>query len=295
MSFAFDIKTEILKNELPPCCRTAQGAALLLFGRVCSDRRLSLRTEHSGAAEAYAAAVRLFTGVEPPVEETANGAFRVDVRDRLLTDAAAAELGLAPGEPRRPFPAAVIAKRCCRTAFLGGAFLAAGTVTDPEKDYHLEFSCPEGLDPAELSSLLTEFEYTPGTAERGAQRLVYLKNSEQIEDLLGRMGAAEGMMAFIQAKMRKDIRNAVNRKVNFERANIGRSMAASNRQYEAICRIRDAVGLEALPDDLRVVAEARLEHREAGVSELSRLLPVPLTVSGLYHRFQRIIKLSEEL
>ena len=295
MSFASDVKTEMLQKAPPPCCQTAQGAALLLFGRLLSQERISMRTEHPGVANAYREAVHGFTGEWPELIGTENGSCKIEVTDPLLTEAVLSELEFAGDPAERRLPQALLKKRCCRVSFLRGAFLCAGTVTDPEKDYHLEIACPGDRAAAELSDLMRGLGFFPKTVLRGAAHIVYVKNSERIGELLATMGAGDKMLEMVQSYVAKDIRNTVNRRVNFERANIARSMAASNRQYEAICRIRDTVGLETLPEDLRSVALARLENRDLGVSELRSLLPGNLTVSGLTHRFQRIIARANSL
>lgn len=295
MSFAAEVKQELLQCVPAPCCENAQNAALLLFGRMFSAGELSLLTENTAVAEAYAAAVRYFSGVTPGIEHTKGGNCKIDVTDRVVTEAAAAEVGVFLRAGKKRLRPDAFEKLCCRESFLRGVFLVCGTVTDPDKDYHLEFSAPSGGLAEDLTALLEAVGRAPRQMTRHGAHVVYLKNSEEIEDLLGSLGATETAMQVMGAKMYKDIRNTINRKVNFENANLARSMAASNRQYNAICVIERKQGLKSLPEDLRVLAQLRLENREAGTAELAKMLPEPLTVSGANHRFHRIQKIAEKL
>ena len=124
---------------------------------------------------------------------------------------------------------------------------------------------------------------------------VYFKNSTDIEDILAIIGATENSLAYMQAKIVKDIRNTVNRKVNFDNANIGRTIAAATKQKEAILKIKEKIGLDSLPPELREISMLRLENEELSNSEIGALLSQSITVSGVNHRFQKIIKIAQEL
>ena len=293
MSFSADVKNEALRVENGSCCEAAQNSALLLFGRAFSASRLSLLTENAAVADAYAAAVRYYSGSLPQIDRTGGGNFKIEITDRSVCEAVSGELSAAGAKKRIPF--SLLENACCRMSFLRGVFLVCGTVTDPDKEYHLEFSCPSKGLAEDLSSLIAGFSLSPKSTNRNGTWIVYLKNSEEIEDLLSTIGATENSMLVMGAKMYKNVRNTINRKVNFENANIARSIRAAARQYEAICRIRDAKGLDFLPENLRLIAELRLENREAGTAEIAKMLPVPLTISGANHRFQRLLKIAESL
>ena len=124
---------------------------------------------------------------------------------------------------------------------------------------------------------------------------MYFKNSTDIEDVLAIIGATENSLAFMQAKIVKDIRNTVNRKVNFESANLARTIAAATKQYEAIAKIKEKTGFDSLPSELREIARLRYENRELSNSEIAAMLSQPLTVSGANHRFKKLMKIAEEL
>lgn len=295
MSFSSSVKNELLAIRPAPCCERAFDSAALLFGREFSAAGLSLLTENEAVAAAYAGAIRYFSGTEPQIVKTEAGNTIVEANDPELAESVLAEMGYSFPNTARRIRFDAIPDSCCRESFLRGAFTVCGTVTDPEKEYHLEFSCPSRALANDLIALLETFEIRAGATERGGSRIVYLKSSEGIEDLLGLMGATENAMAVMGAKMYKDVRNTINRKVNFENANIARSMAAAARQYEDIMKIARARGLDTLPGELKLLAEARIENRELSAAELAKLLPGELTVSGINHRFKRIRAIADAI
>ena len=295
MSFSSAVKTELLAVKTGPCCERAFFSAVLLFGREFSAAGLSLLTENETVAQAYADAVRYFSGTAPRVIHTDAGNYKILTEDRELAESVLAEMGYSYPNTARRIRFEAIPDRCCRESFLRGAFVVSGTVTDPEKEYHLEFSCPARALSEDLTRLLEAFGVPAKSTDRGGSRIVYIKNSGEIEDLLSLMGATENAMELMGAKMFKDVRNTINRKVNFENANIARSMAAAVRQYEAIMKIARTKGLDSLPADLKLLAEARIENRELGAAELAKLLPGNLTVSGINHRFKRIREAADAI
>ncbi len=295
MSFSSDVKTELLKITPAACCERAFSAAVLLYGREFSAAGLSLLTENAQVAQAYIDAVRFFSGSAPAAEQTEAGNYKIVVDDAREAESILAEAGYSYPNTARHIHFAALTARCCQESFLRGAFTVCGTVTNPDKEYHLEFSCPSKTLAEDLVTLIGRFDLEAKITLRSGANIVYVKSSAEIEDLLGLMGATENAMAVMGAKMYKDIRNTINRKVNFENANIKRSIAAAARQYDAIMRIAKTRGLDSLPQDLRVLAEARLENRELGAAELGRLLPEPLSVSGVNHRFQRIQRIADEI
>lgn len=291
-SFSAEVKTEALSRENRPCCEAAENAALLLFGREFSLSRLSLLTENPAVAEVYAGAIRFFSGCAPEITRTDGGNYRVETDDRRVAQAVVEEVSAADAGGQKRIRTGPLRETCCRMSFLRGAFLVCGTVTDPEKEYHLEFSCPSKGLAEDLAALIDGFGLPPKTVNRNGTWVVYLKNSDDIVDMLSTIGATEHAMQMVHAMMVKNVRNTVNRKVNFENANMERAAQASKRQYDAICLLRDTRGLDSLPDNLRAIARLRLENREAGTAEIARTLA--LTISGANHRFQRLMRLAEE-
>lgn len=295
MSFSADVKNELLGGQQDECCRLACDYALLLFGRAFSSKEMAILTEHEAIATAFSDAVKNLSGTEIPPEKTVGKKFRVSVTDKAVLSRIFDKLGLSDTAVKKRVNFANIAEPCCYNAFLRGVFLACGTVTDPEKEYHLEFSVSSKGLADDLMHVFDEFEPTPKVTQRSGSYTVYFKNSADIEDVLAIMGATENSMMYMHAKVVKDIRNTVNRKVNFEQANINRTIVAATKQYEAIAKIKEKIGFDALPPELREIARLRYNDREASNSEIASMLSKPLTVSGVNHRFQKLIKIAGEL
>ena len=295
MSFASDCKTELVSVVNTECCETAQSYALLLFGRAFSDSEMAVLTENETVAGAYTRAFRSLTGADIIPDVTEAGNYKISVTDKKILHAALNAVGHNTKGTRRRINFAVFQNPCCFSAFLRGAFLACGTVTDPEKEYHLEFAVSSKGLCDDFIKLFDEFEPVPKMTVRAGSYIVYFKNSGDIEDILATMGAQENSLRLMGAKMYKDIRNTVNRKVNFENANLARTIAASSRQYDAICFIMEHSGLDSLPEELRGIAKLRYENTDLSSAEISKILPESITVSGVNHRFNRIIKIAEQM
>lgn len=295
MSFSLDVKNELLSLQQDDCCRFASAYAFLLYGRAFSGKEISILTEHEEIANAFAKTIELFSGTEILAEKTNGKKFRVSVTDKAVLTKVFERLGISDSPLKKRVNFANIAEPCCYNAFLRGVFLACGTVTDPQKEYHLEFSVSSKGLADDLMHVFDEFEPTPKITQRSGSYTVYFKNSTDIEDALAIMGATENSMMYMHAKVVKDIRNTVNRKVNFEQANLARSVAAATRQYEAIAKIKEKIGFDALPPELREIAKLRYNNREESNSEIAAMLSKPLTVSGVNHRFQKLIKIAGEL
>lgn len=295
MSFSLDVKNELLSVQQENCCRLASDYGFLLFGRAFSSKEIAILTEHEAIASAFSQAVNHLSGAEITPEKTEGKKYKVSITDKTVLTKIFTRLGLSDSPLKKRVNFANIAEPCCYSAFLRGVFLACGTVTDPEKEYHLEFSVSSKGLADDLIHVFDEFEPTPKVTQRGGSYTVYFKSSADIEDVLALMGATENSMMYMHAKLVKDIRNTVNRKVNFDQANIARTIAAATKQYEAIAKIKEKIGFDALPPELREIAQLRYNDRESSNSEIAAMLSKPLTVSGVNHRFQKLIKIAGEL
>ena len=293
MSYAAQVKTELSGLENAACCEVSLARGLLMFGREFGPAGISILTENPGVAAAYAAAAHLFSGHTPATHLSESGNSKIVIEDR--DDVAAILEEAAVLTEKKQISIGAIKKDCCRDAFIRGAFLACGTVTDPDKEYHLEFSCPSKRLALELGELISQYGIEMKLAKRGGTSILYLKKSGDIEDLLLHMGASETSMMLMGSKMFKDVRNTVNRRVNFENANIARSIAAAGKQYDAIAFIEAHGGLRQLSPELRELAELRLENPDLSAGEIRKLLSDPLTLSGVNHRFKKLIQISEAL
>ena len=187
----------------------------------------------------------------------------------------------------------VIEESCCKAAFLRGAFLAGGSVTNPEKEYHFELETSHSHLNKEVTALLMDIGMKPKASRRKYNYLIYFKESSAIEDFLTTIGAPVSAMGIMQAKVEKDLRNTVNRKVNCETANLGKTIDAAGIQLDAIKLLEDRVGLENLPKPLFETAIARRENPDLSLKELALTFDPPMSKAGLNHRLKKLIELSE--
>ena len=189
---------------------------------------------------------------------------------------------------------ALLENDCCRRAFLRGAFLAGGSVTDPAKRYHLEFSTSHRRVCAETGTLLLEMGLTPKRTERKGSSILYFKQSETIEELLALMGAPVSAMTVMQAKIEKDWRNDANRKTNCDTANVTKAVDAAQEQLAALRTLEAQGRLDTLPEKLLQTALLRREHPEATLSELAELHEPPTSKSTVNHRMRKLLALAAE-
>ena len=185
----------------------------------------------------------------------------------------------------------------CSGAFLRGVFISCGSVTDPNKEYHLEIVLPESSRCAALLEFITEHGMAMKETRRGRSKrsVIYAKESELIEDFLTYIGAANHSMEIMQVKIVKDFRNRVNRSVNCENANLDKTVAASNKSAEDIRLIFSTLGESSLSQELQQTARLRLDNPELSLSELCGLFPDPITRSGLNHRLKKLAKIADEI
>lgn len=180
-------------------------------------------------------------------------------------------------------------------AFLRGVFVTCGSVTDPNKEYHLELVLPENERSGALLEFITEHGMAVKETRRAKRTVIYAKESELIEDFLTYIGAANHSLEIMQVKIVKDFRNRVNRSVNCESANLDKTVAASNKSVEDIEYIFGEMGADWLSPELQETARLRVENPEMSLSELCGLFSEPISRSGLNHRLKKLSKLAEEL
>lgn len=187
----------------------------------------------------------------------------------------------------------IVQQPCCRRAFLRGAFLGAGSMSDPNKSYHFEIVCDSDVMAKQIQRLMCDFSMDAKIVRRKKSYVVYLKEGDQIADILNIMEAHVSLMELENIRILKDMRNTVNRKVNCETSNINKTVSAAVKQLEDITYLRDNMGLEKLAEGLREVAYARLSHPDATLKELGELLSPPVGKSGVNHRLRKLSDLAE--
>lgn len=189
----------------------------------------------------------------------------------------------------------VLQRTCCKRAFLRGAFLAGGSMSDPEKNYHFEIVCTGEEKARQIQKIMNDFELDAKVVVRKKYHVVYLKESASIVDTLNVMEAPIALMKLENIRILKDMRNSVNRRVNCEAANISKTVAAAQKQIEDIQFIKDAGGFGDLSESLLETARLRLEYPEAALKELGMMLNPPVGKSGVNHRLRKLSEIADKL
>ena len=298
VTFNQEVKKELCRLEVRrPCCEQALLYAMLVFSRTFPEEEAVFTTESRTAANAFAQRLTGMTGTFSTVRTDFRRLKEEAPRYTLCVEDPAQRELLADRFSLR-FPALVPAyleKDCCAGAFFRGLFLLYGSVTNPEKGYHLELGAP-GDELAEEVLLLGQARgiHFKLTHRKGAA-LLYLKESEQIEDFLTLTGATKATLKLMDIKIVKEMRNKVNRATNGETANLGKTVEASQSQVADIAYIKERRGLSYLDEDLREVAALRLDNPECSLRELAGMLETPLSRSGVNHRLKRIGEAARRL
>ncbi len=189
----------------------------------------------------------------------------------------------------------VVMQECCKRAFIRGAFLSAGSISDPEKFYHFEIVCATMEKAVQLKEIIKYFYIDAKIVERKKHYVVYIKEGSGIVDILNVMEAHVALMQLENVRILKEMRNSVNRKVNCETANLKKTISASVKQMEDITYIRDTVGLSELSEGLELIARARLDNPDASLKELGEMLSPPVGKSGVNHRLRKISEIADGL
>lgn len=293
MSFSSDVKKELCAIECESdCCMRAEAYGLLLFGRAFSKSEISIMTDYDYVAQKYKNAVMHLIQSEPVEVISKSGKILLSVESYEDRIDILNELGYSGNEASLRLLPTNIENECCFGAFLRGAFLACGIITDPTKEYHIEFDVALKNKSRDLCDLFEGFSAKPKQSDRNGMQMVYFKDSSQIEDILTVMGAQIAVMNLIGEKIYKDVRNNVNRKVNCDNANIKKTFAAASKQIAAIEQLKLSGRFEALPSDLKELAQLRLDNPEMALSELGANLSTPLSRSGVNHRLKKIIEFN---
>lgn len=297
MSFSAEIKRELCKTALNrKCCAQAEAYGVLLY---CSSFRqdgIRIVTE----SDAFAARLPLLFKKAFQLEFDQLPPERPGKRAFLVTDPAkitaiGEAFGYGPGESvALHINFGVLEEDHCRTAFFRGAFLAGGSVTDPDKGYHLEFATSHYHVGREMPALLRESGFDPKSVERKANYVTYFKQSEYIEDFLTAIGAPVAAMGIMNAKVEKHLRGSVNRRVNCDAANLDKTVDAAQGQIEAIRRLEERGALDELPDKLKEAAFLRRENPELTLTQLAALCDPPVTKSALNHRLRKLMELARQ-
>jgi len=299
MSFSFDTKNELCKLPVQRlCCARAEAYGILLYCNTFHSAEVRIITENPNFAARLPKLFKRAFGIrfdrEPePVQE---GKLVFQILERRKLDHIINTLGY---DPRQNLVLHInfglLEEECCRAAFLRGAFFAGGSVTDPQKRYHLELTTSHIQASRELEVLLRECGYPPKGLSRSGSFITYFKQSDQIEDFLTLIGAPVAAMRIMSTKLEKDLRNSVNRRLNCDSANLDKAVEAAQEQLEAIRKLQRAGLLDQLPDKLQLTAALRLENPELSLSELAETFDPAVTKSCLNHRLRKLMELAKKL
>ena len=299
MSFSFDTKNELCRLPVQRlCCARAEAYGILLYCNTFQSAEVRVVTENPNFAarlpRLFHRAFGLRFDRQPDPEQEGKRIFQITDPKKL--DHIINVLGY---DPRQNLVLHInfgmLEEECCRASFLRGAFFAGGSSTDPLKRYHLELTTSHLQASRELDVLLRECGYPPKSVARNSSFVTYFKQSDQIEDFLTLIGAPVAAMKIMSAKLEKDLRNSVNRRLNCDSANLDKAVLAAQEQLEAIRKLQTAGLLEQLPDKLQQTAALRLENPELTLSELAEEFDPPVTKSCLNHRLRKISELAKDL
>ena len=302
MSFSHTVKEEIAAN-LPqsPCCLHAMAYGMLLFAREFSAQGVSIMTDHDCVAQMYETLLFDETGVRAQKKVSDAGKYTVSVPEEDIPQVLSAFSVSGSEAVLRVNRANLLNEsggeeglNCCHNAFFKGAFLSCGTISDPNKSYHLEFVVPYRTLCFDLLKLLTDAGIKAKHMVRRYVNVIYIKDSESIEDLLHLMGASMSAFEISHIKIYKNFRNVSNRRANFDDANMTRVAEAACEQIYAIRSLRESGRFSLLDPELQQVAAAREDNPDASLSELGALFSPPMTRSAVNHRLQKIVAFSEQ-
>lgn len=312
MSFSSEVKDELSKHMASARhCQIAEIAAIIsLCGRVVIDEfdeyYVSMHTENVAVARKYYSLLKKTFNVNATISIKRNVYLKksrtytvsVDNSKQSILLLKATKLLDIDGEIREELSHIdniVIQTACCKRAFIRGSFLAAGSISDPEKNYHFEIVCMDEQKAMQLRDIINTFDLDAKIVMRKKYYVVYIKEGAMIVDILNVMEAHVSLMKLENVRILKDMRNSVNRRVNCETANINKTVLASVKQIEDIRYIGKTIGFSELSEGLEEIARLRLEQPEATLKELGTMLNPPVGKSGVNHRLRKLSDIACDL
>ena len=307
MSFSGMVKEELSRQiSMARHCRLAEITALLsACGRMTAEGILHFQTENYAVVRKYFTLLTKTFNIETAIairescQMKKGKVYFVEIADpaqiEIVLQGTKLSVDKCSGETLYAGNGLVIQQSCCKRAFIRGAFLASGSISDPEKGYHFEIVTVSEKRAQQLQQIIRTCGIEAKTVVRKKYHVVYAKEGEQIADLLSLMEAPKARMNFENIRILKDVRNSVNRKVNCEAANLNKTANASLEQVRDIEYISEYYGLESLPENLRQAARLRLEKPDASLTELGKMMDPPVSKSGVNHRFKKLKALADQM
>ena len=311
MSFTTDIKKELTGLETGrKCCQLAQLTGFIRFAGsiviIGGKPGLKVTTDNPAVARLFITLVKEYFGTKTALQiesgqlMSKGRSYSLTITPEMNAEAILRELGIlgvleGSNYIKDGLESANYKKRCCKKAALRGIFLAAGSMSDPGKAYHLEISCASSAIASDVKKLLGSFGLKGKLVSRRNKEIVYLKDAEQISEFLAVLGCNKQLFKFEDIRIAKEIKNKANRINNCEGANLDKTVNAAQKVISDINYIEKTVGLDYLPGKLRETAVLRRDNPELALSELAQLFDPPLGKSGLYHRLEKISEAASEL
>ncbi len=313
MSFSSKTKNDLSRMEIEPrCCLIAELAAIIRMSgtiQIGGLERINIKftTENAAIARRIFTLLKKIYNVHTEVMVRRNRQLKkknnyliiVNYKEktkRILEDTCILTKDNNLYKINYRVPTSILQERCCKRAYIRGAFLGGGSISDPEKTYHLEFVTHNEEHGKELSQLINSFGLNSKMIQRKEESFViYLKEGEQIVDLLNIIGAHSALLKLEDIRILKEVRNNINRIVNCETANLSKTINAAIRQIKNIEYIDKVRGIDYLPDSLVEIARLRITHKEASLKELGEMLNPPVGKSGVNHRLRKIEKIAERI
>jgi len=304
LSFSGMVKEE-LSRQISPArhCRIAETAALLCAcGRITAKENLRIQTENAAVVRKCFTLLQKTFNIETEIairescQMKKGNVYFVEICDPNEIRNVLQGTKLSVNRETLCFDNTLVTQQsCCKRAFIRGAFLASGSISDPEKGYHFEIVCPDRQKAEQLQELIRSFQIDAKIVLRKKSYVVYVKEGAQIVDILAVMEANVALMNLENIRILKEMRNSVNRKVNCETANINKTVSAAVKQIEDIKLIESQKGFHTLNEGLAEIAELRLQYPEATLKELGMMLNPQVGKSGVNHRLRKLSEIADEL
>ena len=292
-SFASEIKREICNVPIKaPCCSVAELAGVICYAGIVKNDKLYIKTEASFVAKRIYRLARICLDVKGEVIKSGN--TRKTYKIELADDSNIAEVMRKLKITENGLEDNNLEKFCCKKAFLRGAFLASGSCDDPKKSYHLEITSDSENKAEYLRKLLEQMGINAGVLTRRNNKVVYIKDSDGISDIVGYIGATSSMMEIQRVKIYKVFKNNITRTINLESANINKYSNAAADQRRIIKKIQEHIGLDSLESSLRELAILRLEN-ECPLKELGAMMSKPLSKSGVNHKIKKLYEIAQSI
>lgn len=295
MSFTAQVKSELAQLDFQSYyCKRSFVYGFLLYGKSFTARSIICSTDYKDVMETFEQTIMETVDVGTVVGQLKSGKYRLRVPSAEDRRKAIEYFDHSVDSVSLRINRGVLEDDDCYGAFLRGVFLSCGSVANPDKGYHMEFVVPYHNLSMDLLKILTDYGFKAKHIVRKYSHVIYLKDSESIEDMLTLMGAVNSSLELMGIKIQKNVRNKINRQMNFESANMSRSIEAGLAQVEAIEIIERKQGLDSLSDELKEVAILRRENPDMSLKQLGETLKVPISRSGVNHRLKKIMEIADK-